>query len=117
MVFPSARPGHSRRSVVNVDKFSGTKLSSTHPSQLSLPLPGICPSTSRNCPHLSESLRQSLRHFCVPYQAAAYSRIIFDILLGNSRFLNSVKFYTICPNTQLKAITSGKGGSPFRDGG
>lgn len=65
MVFLSFHPGHSRRSVVNVDKFSGTNfrvptpVSSEliqalwkGPSQLSRFDPGICPSTARHCPHL-----------------------------------------------------------------
>ncbi len=39
MVFPSSSPGHSRRSVVNVDKFSSTNLSGPHPGKF-----GIYPS-------------------------------------------------------------------------
>lgn len=48
MDFPSCHPGHSRRSVGNVDKFSGTNLSSPHPGKFEIypsavegPLPAI----------------------------------------------------------------------------
>lgn len=34
MDFPSVHPGHSRRGVVNVSKFSTTKLSSPHPGRV-----------------------------------------------------------------------------------
>ena len=36
VVFPSSNPGHNRRSVVNVDKFSTTDLSSPHPGKFGI---------------------------------------------------------------------------------
>ena len=87
MSFPSSHPSHSRRSVVNVDKFSGTNLSGPHPGKF-----GIYPSEVGG-PLSTISL--PLRH--LPFHLTALSTLLPRLRTSGDGDGFTVASFAYCP--------------------